>query len=575
MADVQVNVKIEAAEAAKTVQELKKSLKDLINAQSEVTEGTDEWKKLAAAINDTEGRIGDLNDSFNTLRGSGIERTNASIGLLREGIFNLDPGKLTLGFKGLGSALLAVGKTILTNPLFLIVGVIVGIGAAIFSLKDKFQFMRELFEGITKVIDAVIGTLKEWSDAILGTTFIAEESAQRQIDAYKAVADTVKERYERELALAAAYGKDTLKIEEEKSRAIIKSIDNQINALVKLGQIQGFLTEEQEKQIVELGKERKKEELALEVSRAKQYKGLVDSIQKEQEERKKASEARIKAQKEEAKNKEANEIMLANLEYEAWKQAHEKEKAEKEAAEKEELARKEKLAKDIAEIELYWANWAKAENEKIAAEVEARLQREAELDKQRLEEAAYKQIEVARGVADVFTQLEENKFTAERNRIEKALQNESLSAEQKYALELELFNKERELRKRNFQITKAFNVAAAIQDGIRSVLGALAQTATLGPGSIALAATNGAIAAANIAKILATKFDEGVAPAPPKLSVSTSVPSQQNQQLGGQTALQIQDGTFIRQEDQRVYVLESDITKAQSRVTRVEEQAKF
>jgi hypothetical protein len=41
-----------------------------------------------------------------------------------------------------------------------------------------------------------------------------------------------------------------------------------------------------------------------------------------------------------------------------------------------------------------------------------------------------------------------------------------------------------------------------------------------------------------------------------------------------QTALPGQDGTFIRQ-DNKVYVLESDITKTQDRVARVGEQAKF
>ena len=74
-----LEIKIEAAEAAKTVGDLRKSLKGLIDQQATVAQGSDEWKKLTKAINETEGKIGDLQDSFATLKGSGIERATASL----------------------------------------------------------------------------------------------------------------------------------------------------------------------------------------------------------------------------------------------------------------------------------------------------------------------------------------------------------------------------------------------------------------------------------------------------------------------------------------------------------------
>lgn len=68
---------------------------------------------------------------------------------------------------------------------------------------------------------------------------------------------------------------------------------------------------------------------------------------------------------------------------------------------------------------------------------------------------------------------------------------------------------ERELRKKQFNADKAFSLVRAGMDGIRSVTGALAQTATLGPGAIALAVANGLLSVTNVAKIAAMKFDEG------------------------------------------------------------------
>lgn len=82
---------------------------------------------------------------------------------------------------------------------------------------------------------------------------------------------------------------------------------------------------------------------------------------------------------------------------------------------------------------------------------------------------------------------------------------------------------ELKIRKEMFEVDKAFNVARTIQDGIRSVQAAL----TIPPpyGTV-LAGINGALAAANVAKILATKFDPGATASTPDLSTGsqTSVP---------------------------------------------------
>jgi hypothetical protein len=112
--EIELNTKINTANSAQSIGELRKALKDLVSAQADVGAGSANFNKLADAINKTEGRIGDLQDSFTTLRGSGVERLNSSIGLLREGLVSGDIDKAKIAFKGLGTAMSAV-------PIFLLI----------------------------------------------------------------------------------------------------------------------------------------------------------------------------------------------------------------------------------------------------------------------------------------------------------------------------------------------------------------------------------------------------------------------------------------------------------------------
>lgn len=112
--EIQLDTAINTANSAKSLRELGKSLRELVALQGQVGEGTADFKKLQKAINDTEGRVGDLNDSFGTLRGSGIERVNSSLGLFRDGLNNADPSKLSIALEGLSGAMKAI-------PIFLLI----------------------------------------------------------------------------------------------------------------------------------------------------------------------------------------------------------------------------------------------------------------------------------------------------------------------------------------------------------------------------------------------------------------------------------------------------------------------
>jgi len=127
---------------------------------------------------------------------------------------------------------------------------------------------------------------------------------------------------------------------------------------------------------------------------------------------------------------------------------------------------------------------------------------------------------------------------------------------------------------RQFQIKKALDMAEAAIDGTKAVLSTFANT----PGGIVikgLAATAaGVFAAAKIAAIGSAKFDGGGTTASIG-SVSNAGDSVEN--VGNTTPNNpIQSGsTFLNQEPQKVYVLESDITKTQGKVAAIEALASF
>lgn len=106
--EVEITTAIDTAQAQQGLSNLRKGLKDLISLQEQVGRDSKNFGKLQQAITQTEGKIGDLTDSFQTLRGSGIERINSSLGLFREGLLNADTDKIKTGLQGIGSAMKAI-----------------------------------------------------------------------------------------------------------------------------------------------------------------------------------------------------------------------------------------------------------------------------------------------------------------------------------------------------------------------------------------------------------------------------------------------------------------------------------
>jgi chromosome segregation ATPase len=165
--------------------DLKAEIKSLKGEMAGLDAGSEEYQKLA-------NRAGELNDKLKEVNentkantgGTGFEKMSNNLGLVKDDLMNLDfagvsekmkqmaviSKSMTFsevlgGLKNMGSALLSLGKAILTNPLFLMVGVIAGVGYAlkVFSDSVKEDAIRAQ-EAYTSSIRENINALKQQAE---------------------------------------------------------------------------------------------------------------------------------------------------------------------------------------------------------------------------------------------------------------------------------------------------------------------------------------------------------------------------------------------------------------------------
>ena len=243
--DIELNTKIDTANAAQSLGELKKSLKDLISLQSQVGSGTEGFKKLQKSINDTENKLGDLKDGFKTLSGSGVERLTSSFGLLKEGFTSFDGGKISSAFKGVGAAMKAI-------PIFLIIEGIRYLVENFAELSKGSGVLATILRGVGDAITYV----KNLATDLVGATDDGTRALEKQGKAIATNAEKLNTAlseqsagFDRQITVAKAAGKNTIELEKKKQQAIIDTnflIAKQIEAFVRAG---GTLDDEKKKQL--------------------------------------------------------------------------------------------------------------------------------------------------------------------------------------------------------------------------------------------------------------------------------------------------------------------------------------
>jgi trimeric autotransporter adhesin len=153
---------------------------------------------------------------------------------------SLKPADISKGFKDftgtlgiLSKAFVKLGLTILMNPIFLIVAAVVAIIAVIAIVLNKFGLLDGVIKALMAPINALIAGFKAMTDWLGITAFAAEDNAARTLAANEKVKKSSEERTAivtadlgREIAEAKAAGKDTTKLEEERSNVQIKEANN-------------------------------------------------------------------------------------------------------------------------------------------------------------------------------------------------------------------------------------------------------------------------------------------------------------------------------------------------------------
>jgi len=565
-----LEVKIEAAEAAKTIGDLRKSLKGLIDQQANVSQGSAEWKKLTKAINETEGKIGDLQDSFATLKGSGIERATASLNFLKEGFLKLDFGLVKTGLAGLKTALASTGILLLTQ----------GVMYLIENFDDLTKGSGFLSKAL-KFLGDTVGKVITFFTDFLGFTSKTERAFKQQSEAIKkfsedsaqALAKTTAE-YDRQIAVMNANGEATFKVEKAKQLAIMETNAALIHQLLAIKKAGGELSEEQRKQLVTATEAIKNAKNSITLNEINENKKISEENKKRNEEYKKNLEERQNADKKYLDDIEAYRISqiqdeVDRLDEEAQLRRRKRDEdinESKASAEvkKEALINSEniyqnelnKILKDYKDKQLkdeeeFLKKQHKLENDDLKAQAELNLINYAE-NSQSLMLAKINQLEIEKNIALENTELTESQralIIANYEQQVTGLKAEEAAKQKQIELDnaAELDKKRKETQERNykytkeglaagqalsdavfaiqsnklkkgsaeaealakkqFNVNKAFSLASATIDGYKSVVSTFAAT----PGGLAIktiaAGIAGVFAAAQIAKIAGSKYE--------------------------------------------------------------------
>lgn len=566
MADIEKSIKlnVDASESIESLGRLRRELASL-NAQVEETErGTEafnklqnEIKKTEQAVKKAEGAFGDATDKIRTLSGSGVERANASFGLLREGIQNLDFGKFKIGLQGVTGGFRALGGAIAATGIGLLVIGVVQLIENFDKLKSAGGLVGQVFTAIGDTITFILDGLQELSDAI-GLTDSKAAAAQEAADARNKKAleerlglvDKVKKSYEDQIAVAKAAGRDTTDLENKSAAAQRQILKTNIEYLENIAKQSTFFADviepvlnAQRDKLKELDQEEK-------VRTATRRKEASEDAADEKKKREEKDKARL-----DALAKEASDDLDAK---ERGKKAEAKFLADMKALN--EQAGNELAALADAELnDLALRNEQKLSAEKAYTDM---VKEEEEKRVKARKEAIDRGFEITNAGLNALSSLNDLFTTLETNRLKKG---------EKASLDLQ---------KKQFRRGKALAVAQTGINTAQAIVRALADPGGI-PG-VVLSVAAGITGAAQIAAILAKKFNPETGDTGGGDTGSTSTPSLGGagqssfiapptfslggQQIGGAGNILGTGGGSQGQQPIKVFVSETDISNVQGKV---------
>ena len=544
----------------KSLGELKKEFADINKELSNAKVGTQEYQKTLEKLGNVKDEIGDLRNTINALNPEG-----------KVAAFQNVAGKLAGGFQAAtGAAALFGSKSEELEKQLLKVqaatafaqGIqsIVGLSDAFAVLKATLMSLNPWLVGITVAVVAIAGAYKLWSDNMSEAAkndAILNAELERQL----IIQNQINEGINRQLEIIRITAKKQSEVYSAEREAEIIRYGQLKARLIILNQLSDK-TDEQLKEIKDVEKASIDSFQKIQVFRIKSEHAIAD------EEKKQDDEARIRREKRAAEEKALSEKRILDMQSFLQKRAEDEESFNQASVVADQKAAEEATAK-AAELIAEQRRIEQIEYDYDAEQTSIRVK--ADLDAKK--EAAEEEKRIAQEVADAKVQLTDT-----------SLQSMRALSDIYFAIELGKAQKgsaeELKLRKKQFEVTKAFNLAAAVIDGIRSVQSAYLSglaVPIIGPATgAAYAVLSGIVAAANIAKIASAKFEGGGSVTPTIPSGNPTVPTIN-------TASQTQPGTRLNPDGTpqtgsqpvQAYVLEKELTDAQKRSGRIQKQGKF
>jgi len=282
------------------VTEIRKQLKDL---KSEYINATDPARmaEIADQAGNLQKKLDGATKAFaGFTEGTNLEQTQNAFTNLKDSIINLDfakAGKQASVFNqtlkalkpedfmgqinGLGKTFLGLGKTIgivskqfiafglslLANPIFLLVAVIVAVVAVFLLWLNKIGVLKKAIDFLMKPINDLIAGFKELTDWLGLTSYAAEENAAKMIEANDKIMESSKDRqdtivsgFDYEIRMAKIYGQETLDLELNKSKVIGSEAKKRLSSNQKALDAQLALGDKADKETVKKLKTAIKEE---------------------------------------------------------------------------------------------------------------------------------------------------------------------------------------------------------------------------------------------------------------------------------------------------------------------------
>jgi hypothetical protein len=241
--------------------EIKAELKQI---KSELYNATDpaEVERLSARAGELNKKLKDINKNIkNFSTGSTVQQVGNQLGGIKDSLMKMDfskaatqvttftatvskfkvtdltkgLGKMTKAVGALSLQFLKMGASLLVNPIFLLVAVITLIVAGVLLFLNKIGVLEKAFNVLMIPIKAVIQLFKDFTDWLGLSSHAADENAakvtaaaEKSAEASKLRSEKIAKSYDHEIAMAKIAGKDTVKLELEKSVKLQKEAQNRI-----------------------------------------------------------------------------------------------------------------------------------------------------------------------------------------------------------------------------------------------------------------------------------------------------------------------------------------------------------